>query len=70
MGAPSPLTSRADELMLGDFIAIQDHLENTVIVRVNSLEYVGDDVIINGRTTTSVGNLVVRLGKAFIVTTS
>jgi hypothetical protein len=67
--ALSPLLSRADELALGDYIAVQNHLLDTVVMRVNSLEEIGDDVIINDRLTTSVGNQVVRLGKNFTVVT-
>jgi hypothetical protein len=69
MSALSPLLSRADELALGDYIAVQNHLLDTVVMRVNSLEEIGDDVIINDRLTTSVGNQVVRLGKNFTVVT-
>jgi hypothetical protein len=67
--ALSPLLSRADELALGDYIAVQNHLLDTVVMRVNSLEEIGDDVIINDRLTTSVSNQVVRLGKTFTVVT-
>jgi hypothetical protein len=69
MSALSPLLSRADELALGDYIAVQNHLLDTVVMRVNSLEEIGDDVIINDRLTTSVSNQVVRLGKTFTVVT-
>lgn len=68
--ATSPLLSRADEVMVDDYIAVQDHNENAVVLRVNSLEEVGDDVIINDRLTISAGNMVVRLGKAFTVSTT
>jgi hypothetical protein len=70
MSALSPLLSRADELALGDYIAVQNHLLDTVVMRVNSLEEIGDDIIINDRLTTSVGNQVVRLGKTFTVVTT
>lgn len=70
MGALSPLVSRVDEVAIGDYIAVQNHLLDTVVIRVNSLEEVGDDIIINDRLTTSVGNQVVRLGKTFTVVTA
>ena len=70
MSALSPLLSRADEITIGDYIAVQNHLLDTVVIRVNSLEEIGDDVIINDRLTTSVGNQVVRLGKNFTVVTT
>jgi hypothetical protein len=70
MSALSPLLSRADEITIGDYIAVQNHLLDTVVMRVNSLEEIGDDVIINDRLTTSVGNQVVRLGKNFTVVTT
>lgn len=68
--ATSPLLSRADCVMLGDYIAVRDHDNNPVILRVNSLEVTGEDVTINKRITISGGNMVVCLGKAFIVATN
>jgi hypothetical protein len=62
--------SRADSISIGDYIAVQDHNDNSVIVRVSSIEEVGDDVTFNDRITTSAGNLVVRLGKSFVVVSS
>jgi hypothetical protein len=70
MSALSPLLSRADEITIGDYIAVQNHLLDTVVIRVNSLEEIGDDIVINDRLTISVGNQVVRLGKTFTVATT
>lgn len=68
--ASSPLLSRADAVTLGDYIAVQDHNENSVIICVNSIEQVGEDVEINNRLSISGGNLVVRLGKSFTISST
>lgn len=65
--ATSPLLSRADEITLGDYIAVHDYQGNSVIILVVSIERVGDDVIFNDALTISEGNLVVRLGKSFTI---
>lgn len=59
---------RADDLSVGDFIVSREWTGEVVVYKINDIQVVGDDVVLNnGMTTMSVGTLVVCLGRFFTV---